>query len=156
MALGMTDKPRKRMNAPVADGGPFMASHGWLAPFNHLRSFATTVCRLQVDLLQAVADEHTRAERDLADWSLKMYEHIRQAVALHLAALQSLVPGASDDIGRPGSPSWIEDCAAELSRILMALTHDDTAVEALLRDMPTGARDAGPARLASWQDRGAA
>jgi hypothetical protein len=38
----------------------------------------------------------------------------------------------------------------------MALTHDDTAVEALLRDMPTGARDAGPARLASWQDRGAA
>jgi hypothetical protein len=114
------------------------------ATFNAFRSFATTVGRLQVDLLHAVAGEHARSEADLADWALEMYSQLRRAVELHTSALQRLVPPTGADTLRPDSQSWVEDSAAELGRILNTLAHDDAALISLLLTKVQPPGDAPP------------
>lgn len=128
----MTATPHRCRSGPPGDRVAAAPAQALTATFSALRSFATTVGRLQVDLLQAVAAEHTRTERDLAEWALEMYGQLRRAVELQTDALRRLVPPEPHELPRPAAASWIEDTAADLGRILNTLAHDDAALVALL------------------------
>jgi hypothetical protein len=128
----MTATPCRCSSGPPADRVGVVPVQALTATFDAFRSFATTVGRLQVDLLHAVAEEHAQTEQDLADWALEMYGQLRRAVELHTHALGNLVPADPGAPARSGSQSWVEDSAAELGRVLNTLIHDDGALIGLL------------------------